>query len=77
VPAGVLVPAEAIAQRDGKSVVFVVSDGRAVQRAVTPASQDVGGKKLLPQGVAAGEKVVVSPPESLQGGAAVTVEEAK
>ena len=41
-PKGVLVPATAIAQRDGKSVVFVVEAGKAVQRAVVPAAQDVG-----------------------------------
>ena len=76
-PAGVLVPAQAIVQRDGRSVVFVVADGRAVQRAVTPAPQDVGSMKLLPQGVAASDKVVVSPPDTLRDGAAVAVEGAK
>jgi len=71
-PTGVLVPAQAVVQRDGKSVVFVVTDGRAMQRAVTPAQQDIGSMKLLPQGVAAGDKVVVSPPDTLRDGAAVT-----
>ena len=74
-PKGVLVPAQAIAQRDGRSVVFVVSDGRAVQRAVTPAPQDVGTMKLLPQAVAAGERVVLSPPASLHDGASVKTED--
>jgi RND family efflux transporter MFP subunit len=76
-PTGVLVPAQAIVQRDGRSVVFVVTDGRAVQRAVTPAPRDVGAMKLLPRDVAVGERVVVSPPESLRDGAAVTIENAK
>jgi RND family efflux transporter MFP subunit len=72
-PGGVLVPAQAIVQREGRSVVFVVTDGRAVQRAVTPAPQDVGAMKLLPRDVTAGERVVLSPPDTLRDGASVTV----
>ena len=75
-PKGVLVPAQAIAQRDGRSVVFVVVDGKAAQRAVTPAAQDVGGMKLLPQAVQVNERVVLSPPPSLHDGADVRVEDA-
>ncbi|HEX6706176.1 MAG TPA: efflux RND transporter periplasmic adaptor subunit [Albitalea sp.] len=75
-PKGVLVPPQAIAQRDGRSVVFAVADGRAVQRTVTPAPQDVGQMKLIPQGLAAGERVVLSPPASLHDGASVKVEDA-
>ena len=75
-PKGVLVPAQAIAQRDGRSVVFVVVDGKAAQRAVTPAAQDVGGMKLLPQAVQVNERVVLSPPPSLRDGADVRVEDA-
>jgi RND family efflux transporter MFP subunit len=75
-PKGVLVPAQAIAQRDGRSVVFVVVDGKAAQRAVTPAAQDVGGMKLLPQAVQVGDRVVLSPPPSLRDGADVRVEDA-
>jgi RND family efflux transporter MFP subunit len=77
VPSGVLVPPQAVVQRDGRSVVFVVADGHAVQRAVTPAPQDVGSMKLLPRDVAAGDKVIVSPPDTLRDGAAVSVEGAK
>jgi len=74
-PKGVLVPPAAIVQRDGKSVVFVVENGKAVQRSVTPATQDVGAMKLLPEGVKAGDRVVVSPPPALQDGAGVASEE--
>jgi len=70
-PKGVLVPAQAIANRDGKQTVFVVADGRAQRRTVTPAAQDYGGMKLLPEGVAAGDRVIVSPPETLADGARV------
>ncbi len=74
-PQGVLVPAQALAERGGQPVVFVVEDGRAVQRRVTAAAQDIGAMKLLPQGVKAGERVVLSPPAGLQDGAAVRIEE--
>ncbi|HJV59721.1 MAG TPA: efflux RND transporter periplasmic adaptor subunit [Albitalea sp.] len=75
-PKGVVVPPQAIVQRDGRSVVFVVSDGKAVQRAVAPAPQDLGQMKLVPQGLVAGEQVVVSPPASLHDGASVKTAEA-
>jgi RND family efflux transporter MFP subunit len=74
-PKGVLVPPDAIAQRDGRSVVFVVTDGRAVQRAVEPSPQDVGAMKLIPRDVATGERVVLSPPPALHDGASVTIED--
>ncbi len=74
-PTGVLVPPQAIAQREGKSVVFVVEGGKAQQRAVTPAAQDIGAMKLLPDAVKAGDRVILSPPSSLQDGAGVATEE--
>lgn len=73
-PKGALVPAQALAQRDGRSVVFVVADGRAQLRAVKPAAQEVGGMKLLPEGVKPGERVVLSPAASLQDGAEIRIE---
>ena len=76
-PSGVLVPPQAIVDRDGHSVIFVVADGRAVQRTVAAGARDIGSMKLLPQGVAAGEKVVVSPSPELRDGASVTTEGAK
>lgn len=74
-PKGVLVPAAALAQREGRSVVFVVVDGRVQQRSVVPAKQDVGTMKLLPEAVKAGERVVLAPPEALHDGADVRVED--
>ena len=76
VPKGVLVPPQALAQRDGGTVVFVVADGRVQQRSVKPAAGDVGGQKLLPDGLKPGERVVVSPPDTLRDGAAVRPDEA-
>ncbi|MGN6118096.1 MAG: efflux RND transporter periplasmic adaptor subunit [Rhodanobacter sp.] len=70
-PQGVLVPATAVAQRDGRSVVFVV-DGEAVrQRTVSPAAQAYGEFRLLPAAVKPGDSVVVSPPAELHDGSAV------
>lgn len=74
-PKGVLVPPQALAQREGQSVVFVVNDGRVMQRAVKPALQDVGSMKLVPDAVKVGERVVLSPPASLHEGAAVRTED--
>jgi RND family efflux transporter MFP subunit len=76
-PKGVLVPPQALAQRDGGTVVFVVADGRVQQRSVKPAAGDIGGQRLLPDAVKAGERVVVSPPESLKDGAAVRADDAE
>jgi RND family efflux transporter MFP subunit len=68
-PQGVLVPATAIAQRDGHSVVFVLDGERVRQRTVTPATQTYGDLRLLPAGVKAGDSVVVSPSAGLHDGA--------
>lgn len=66
-PKGVLVPASAVAERDGHRVVFVVGDGRAAMRRVDP--QPAGSDMLrVPAGVAAGDRVVISPPASLADG---------
>ena len=73
-----LLPPAAIVQREGgKNVVFVVENGKAAERAVVPAAQDVGAMKLVPDGVKAGERVVVSPPPALQDGASVAIEEGR
>jgi RND family efflux transporter MFP subunit len=76
VPRGVLVPPQAVVQRGGRSVVFVVDGGKAQQRTVTPAPQDLGGMKLVPEGLKAGERLVLAPPEALQDGSDVKIEEA-
>jgi RND family efflux transporter MFP subunit len=70
-PRGALVPPAAVVQRDGHAVVFVVADGRATQKTVTAAPQGVGSMTLLTAGVEGGDRVVVSPPDSLRDGAHV------
>ena len=68
-PSGVLVPADAIVQRDGRSVVFVVEGERARQRAVTPGQ--VYADQRLVEGIAAGARVVRKPGADLGDGARV------
>ena len=70
-PRGVLVPATAIVQRDGHSVVFVLDGEQVHQRTVTPAAQTYGDLRLLPAAVSAGESVVISPPPALKDGSDV------
>lgn len=76
-PKGVLVPPQALAQRDGGSVVFVAVDGKAQQRSIKTAPPDVGSMKFLPEGAAVkvGERVVLSPAASLRDGAQIRVED--
>ena len=75
-PKGVLLPPEAIVQRDGKPTVFVVAEGHARARAVTVSAQDVGTMKLVSEGVKPGERVVLAPPAELRDGAGVTIADA-
>jgi multidrug efflux pump subunit AcrA (membrane-fusion protein) len=75
-PKGVLLPPEAIVQRDGGPVAFVVADGHARARAVTVSPQDVGAMKLVSEGVKPGERVVLAPSTELRDGAAVTIADA-
>jgi len=70
---GVTVPAEAVVQRDGRPVAFVVRDGRASQRALQ-AGEVRDGRRRIASGLAVGEQVVLSPPSDLQDGAKVAVQ---
>ncbi|HZF79839.1 MAG TPA: efflux RND transporter periplasmic adaptor subunit, partial [Rubrivivax sp.] len=68
-PSGVLVPPQALVEREGRTVVFVVANDRAQQRAVVP--RDMGTMKLLPDAVRPGERVVIAPSVRLRDGATV------
>jgi RND family efflux transporter MFP subunit len=66
-PKGVLVPASAIVQRDGQSVVYVVDDERAQRRSVTPG-QSYGDLRLVASGLKSGARVIRNPPAGLEDG---------
>lgn len=71
-PKGVLVPAAALLQREGKTLAFVLQGETVEQRAVS-VGRSLGSDKEVTQGLAAGEQVVLSPPESLADDARVRV----
>jgi RND family efflux transporter MFP subunit len=71
-PPPVLVPKEAVATRDGKSVVFEVLEGKVRQR-VVETGMERAGQLVVRQGLAGGETLVARPPESLKDGDRVRV----
>jgi hypothetical protein len=75
-PRGVLVPAAAIRQDEGKDIVFLMSDGVAERRAVTLGGT-MGDSRQVQAGVAAGDRVIVEAPANLRDGDAVTVRDEK
>jgi HlyD family secretion protein len=68
----VMVPKAAVVSRDGKSVVFLVREGKAVARVVA-----TGGERqdqvVVKDGLAGGETVVLRPPDGLKDGDGVRV----
>jgi RND family efflux transporter MFP subunit len=72
--AGVLVPADAVRSEGGAASVLVVAGDRVERRRVTPG-RTLGGEREVLAGLAAGERVVVAPPASLEDGDRVRVAE--
>jgi RND family efflux transporter MFP subunit len=72
--ATVLVPAQAIREEGGQAVVFVHDGTRAHRRTVT-AGPAIGPDRPIVTGLRAGERVVISPPESLKDGDVVKIAE--
>ena len=68
-----VVPGTAVAERNGRSVVFVVERGRAVEVPVEVGRQ-VGSSVVIRDGLRPGVQVVDSVSASLRGGAKVTVQ---
>jgi hypothetical protein len=64
------VSSDALAQRDGRTVVFVVRDGKAVVLPVTPG-QKIGELTALTGDLKSGERVVTKPDPALAAGALV------
>jgi HlyD family secretion protein len=65
-PAGVFVPTAAVHDRDGKKIVFLSFNGKAMVREVKIQSQRSGG--VLVQGLNGGEDVITSAPPELKDG---------
>jgi HlyD family secretion protein len=63
---------EAIATRDGRSLVFVVREGAANEIEVTRGAK-IGDVMAISGAVKSGDKVVLRPPADLRNGAAVTI----
>jgi multidrug efflux pump subunit AcrA (membrane-fusion protein) len=61
----VLLPRGAVREREGRAVVYVVEDGRAVERGVSPRPYSAD-RVAVAGGVAAGEQVVVEAPADLK-----------
>jgi HlyD family secretion protein len=67
------IPSTAV--RDG--AVFVVEDGRAVKRTVAFVKGGAGGDVEVREGLIGGEDLIVSPPDALQSGERVQLDDAK
>jgi RND family efflux transporter MFP subunit len=71
---GVLVPADAVRGEGNAGVVFVYANGKVERRSVA-LGRAVGGNRLVVSGLREGERVVLSPPESLREGDPVRLTE--
>jgi RND family efflux transporter MFP subunit len=71
---GVLVPSEAVRAAGGQGVVFVFANDKVERRTVT-LGQSLGVDRQVLSGLSGGDRVVVSPPESLRDGATVKLAE--
>jgi RND family efflux transporter MFP subunit len=74
VESSVIVPADAIVQRAGANYVYLISDGKAKERAVV-VGETISGMISIKQGIFAGDKVIVRPPSGLKDGMAVKLKE--
>ena len=66
----ITIPEAALAEIDGRTIVWVFKDGKAERRAVK-TGRSSGGEAVLASGITSGEKVILNPPSTLTDGAAV------
>jgi hypothetical protein len=66
------VPADAVVERDGRTIVFAVDRGRARELGIVSGAP-VQGKVVVQKGLSGGETLVARPPASLKDGDAVRV----
>src|SRR5712692_2547360 len=65
-PSGAFVPTTAVRDHDGKKVVFIAYNGKALMREIKVTSQRSGG--LMVQGLNGGEDVITLAPQNLKDG---------
>ncbi len=70
-PAGVFVPSAAIRDRDGKKIVLIAFNGKAVAREIHITSQRTDG--ALVDGLVGGESVITTAPQGLKDGDRIKV----
>ena len=70
---GVRVPAAAIVQRDGKSIVFVVGDKGMIERRSLTIGRTMGDDQQVTKGLHAGDSVVLDPAPTLADGSKVRI----
>ena len=70
-PQGVFIPTPAIHDRDGKKVVFVAFNGKAISREVKIQAQRSGG--VMVQGLNGGEDLITSAPQDLKDGEKIKI----
>jgi HlyD family secretion protein len=68
----ITVPKEAVASRDGKTLVFEVREGKVRAKAVA-VGLERQGQVVVREGLAGGETLVARPPEAMKDGDAVRV----
>jgi RND family efflux transporter MFP subunit len=71
-PARIFVPAAAVKEEGGQSVVWIVREGKAVRQVVT-AGPVSGGRREIRTGLSGGERVVTAQSGTLEEGKAVTI----
>jgi len=74
-PQGVRVAADAIVERDGGSVAFVVGDDDTVEQRVLKPGRAMASERQVLSGLSAGETVVLDPPAGLVDGGKVRLAE--
>jgi HlyD family secretion protein len=65
--AAILVPSSAVRERDGKKSIFVVFEGKAVEKTVKVSNTTTNGVEVA-DGLIGGEEIVLNPPSSLKNG---------
>lgn len=73
-PAKLVVPKDAVVERDGAKVVFVLQDGIA-KRVIVQVGEPVGEGLELVDGPSAGARVITNPPVTLRDGQAIKQKE--